>query len=174
MLFGGGFGAPPPRRRQPQNTEQGKPAEQPKPNPPAATTTNTTANTNQQKPVAPVNPVIPPSDAGKNKPSGDVNKSTDSGKNVNPQGGKDTTITISGGAKVVVNASSNQKGLNTNKEPSILVPSSNDSPISNIPIESQPVLPPGGKKIDNYVNPKQPEKKPEPIPSVPTQPTQTV
>lgn len=171
MLFGGGFGAPPPRRRQPQNTEQGKPAEQPKPSPPAATTSNTI--TNQQKPVVPVNPVIPPSDAGKNKPSGDVNKSTDSGKNVNPQGGRDTTIATSGGAKVVVNASTNPKGLNTNKEPSILVPSSND-PISNIPIESQPVLPPGGKKIDNYVNPKQPEKRPEPIPSVPAQPAQTV
>lgn len=58
----------------------------------------------QQKP-GPVNP---------SKPATDVNKSTDSGKNVPPnQGGKDATINISGGKQVVVPGPS--KPVVTNK-----------------------------------------------------------
>jgi hypothetical protein len=119
MLFGG-FGAPPPRRRpaaEPKPTEQGKPAEQPKPaDPKPQPSANVpTVPASQVKPMQPV--VNPPTDAGKTKPgSGDVNKSTDSGKNINQnQGGKEVTVVISGGAKVVVNNQGQHGGLNTKK-----------------------------------------------------------
>jgi hypothetical protein len=120
MLFGGTKPAP---RRKPAGeakpVEQGKPAEQPKPTDPKTQppiNVPIVVPSNQQKPTLPVNP---PSDAGKNKTvsnTGDVNKSTDSGKNnYQSQGGKETTVIISGGAKVVVNPAVNPGGLNNKK-----------------------------------------------------------
>lgn len=120
MLFGGGFGAPPPRRRpaaEPKSTEQGKSAEQTKPaDPKPQPSTNVPiVPVNQAKPVQPV--VNPQTDAGKIKTgSGDVNKSTDSGKNINQnQGSKEVTVIISGGAKVVTNNQGQYGGLNNKK-----------------------------------------------------------
>jgi hypothetical protein len=119
MLFGG-LGGPPPRRRpaaETKPTEQGKPAEQPKPvDPKTQPSTNVPiVPSNQPKPVQPV--VNPPSDAGKTKPiSGEVNRSTDSGKNINQyQESKEVTVVISGGAKVVIGNQSQRGGLNTKK-----------------------------------------------------------
>jgi hypothetical protein len=201
MLFGG-FGAPPPRRRPAAET---KPAEQSKPvvQPGQPTNVPTVPATNTSKPTQPVvneaaknlaalikPEVTPKTSPPKNpiistKPSTDVNKSTDSGKNVNTsgqggQGGQGqggSTINIIG--KVVVTPGSKPAVITNRKNeplnPSILVPSNevdNKAPtINNIPIDSQPVLPPS-KKVDNYVNPsKQAEKKPEPAINVPAQPT---
>ncbi len=120
MLFGGGFGAPPPRRRpaaETKPTEQGKPVEQPKPaDPKTQPSTNVpTVPSTQPKPVQPV--LNPPSDAGKTKPvSGEVNRSSDSGKNiVQTQESKEVTVVISGGAKVVIGGQGQRGGLNTKK-----------------------------------------------------------
>lgn len=169
MLFGG-FGAPPPRRRQPA---ENKPAETAKP---AETTKPAVQPTNPVQPPV-TNPTVPatkPAETAKVPPSkpADVNKSTDSGKNVNTSQTTNIVITNTTG-KVVVNPSK-PNILNKQKDPSILVPSSENEKaptINTIPIESQPVLPPG-KKVDNYVKPaeKVPEKKVEPAVIVPAQP----
>jgi outer membrane biosynthesis protein TonB len=118
MLFGG-FGAPPPRRRQAPETkptEQGKPAEQPKPvDPKPQPTINVpVVPANQTKPNQ--QPVNPPSDAAKKLPvnTTDVNKSTDSGKNANQGQGGNTAIIISG-AKVTVNPNKSNSNLNNKK-----------------------------------------------------------